>query len=123
MTRWGLVVAAPSGGPGSDFGGAQTPPAPTGVLLLAHGGAPSWNERVLAVAKEANADPADRGGVRHGVAGVDAGRARPPGGARGEGVVAVPLFVSSHSSVITSTEYLLGSARRRPRPTWRSSPR
>ena len=80
----------------------------TGVLLLAHGGAASWNERVLAVAKEADATQPTE--VAFGMA----SRASIQGAvdrltARGvTEIVAVPLFVSSHSSVITSTEYLLG---------------
>jgi sirohydrochlorin ferrochelatase len=85
---------------------AQTPT--TGVLLLAHGGAASWNERVLAVANEANATQPTE--VAFGMA----SRASIQGAvdrltARGvTEIVAVPLFVSSYSSVITSTEYLLG---------------
>jgi len=80
----------------------------TGVLLLAHGGQPEWNERVKAVAKKVDAAyPAE---VAFGMA------ARPAIQAavdklisRGVSeIVAVPLFISSHSSVITSTEYLLG---------------
>jgi sirohydrochlorin cobaltochelatase len=80
----------------------------TGVLLLAHGGAASWNERVLAVAKEANGTQPTE--VAFGMA----SRASIQGAvnrlaARGvTEIVAVPLFVSSYSSVITSTEYLLG---------------
>ena len=87
---------------------AQTPPASTGVLLMAHGGAPSWNERVLAVAKEANGiQPTEVAFGMASRASLQAALDRLV--ARGvKDVVAVPLFVSSHSSVITSTEYLLG---------------
>lgn len=87
---------------------AQTAPPATGVLLLAHGGAASWNERVMAVAKQANTTQPTE--VAFGMA----SRASIQGAvdrlmARGvTAIVAVPLFVSSHSSVITSTEYLLG---------------
>lgn len=80
----------------------------TGVLLLAHGGAAQWNERVAAVAK--TVDQAQPTEVAFGMASrasiqaaIDKLTAR---GATE--IVAVPLFVSSHSSVITSTEYLLG---------------
>lgn len=80
----------------------------TGILLLAHGGAAAWNERVTAVARDVDRDQATE---------VAFGMASRPSiqgaldrlAARGvTDVVAVPLFVSSHSSVITSTEFLLG---------------
>ncbi len=82
--------------------------ATTGVLLLAHGGQPQWNDRVTAVAHvvdrqyptEVAFGMASRGSIQ---AAVDRLTAR---GATS--IVAVPLFVSSYSSVITSTEYLLG---------------
>jgi len=87
--------------------GAQAP-AKTGVLLLAHGGAAQWNERVNAVAKSVDASQptevafgmASRASIQ---AAVDKLTARGV-----TAIVAVPLFVSSHSSVITATEYLLG---------------
>ncbi len=80
----------------------------SGVLLLAHGGQSQWNERVAAVAKAVDAtEPtevafgmASRASIQ---AAVDKLTARGV-----TSIVAVPLFVSSHSSVITSTEYLLG---------------
>ena len=79
-----------------------------GILLLAHGGRDNWNQEVLAVAdridstrpvevafgmanKRAIQDAVDRlieRDVSH--------------------IVAVPLFISSHSSVLRATEYLLG---------------
>ena len=87
---------------------AQEPASKSGILLLAHGGQPQWNERVNAVAASANqSQPTE---VAFGMA----SRASIQGAidklaARGvTEIVAVPLFVSSHSSVITSTEYLLG---------------
>jgi sirohydrochlorin ferrochelatase len=87
---------------------AQTARAVTGVLLLAHGGQPQWNERVVDVVRRVDEQmPAE---VAFGMA----TRASIQGAidkltARGvTEIVAVPLFVSSHSSVITSTEYLLG---------------
>lgn len=84
------------------------PAAKTGVLLLAHGGAAQWNERVNAVAKRVDESQptevafgmASRASIQ---AAVDKLTARGV-----TAIVAVPLFVSSHSSVITSTEYLLG---------------
>ena len=87
---------------------AQQPAPKPGILLLAHGGAAQWNERVNAVA--ATADQSQPTEVAFGMA----SRASIQGAidklaARGvTEIVAVPLFVSSHSSVITSTEYLLG---------------
>lgn len=87
--------------------GAQVPER-SGVLLLAHGGQPQWNERVLAVAKAVDATQptevafgmASRASIQ---AAVDKLTARGV-----TSIVAVPLFVSSYSSVMTSTEYLLG---------------
>jgi len=94
-----LVAAAVAAGQGRPI---------TGVLLLAHGGQPQWNERVLAVAQAVDASQptevafgmASRASIQ---AAVDKLAARGV-----TAIVAVPLFVSSHSSVITSTEYLLG---------------
>lgn len=91
----------------STTAGAQAP-ARTGVLLLAHGGQPQWNERVKAVARtvdetqptEVAFGMASRASIQ---AAVDRLTARGV-----TAIVAVPLFVSSYSSVITSTEYLLG---------------
>ena len=87
---------------------AQTARAVTGVLLLAHGGQPQWNERVVDVAHRVDAKiptevafgMATRANIQ---AAVDKLMSRGV-----TEIVAVPLFVSSHSSVITSTEYLLG---------------
>jgi sirohydrochlorin ferrochelatase len=93
----------------SSAAAASTQPADkTGVLLLAHGGNPDWNDRVTAIAKAVSkTHPAE---IAFGMAtraniqgGVD--RLVAQGVTR---IVAVPLFVSSHSSVVTSTEYLLG---------------
>jgi sirohydrochlorin ferrochelatase len=80
----------------------------TGVLVLAHGGQPQWNERVLDVVRRVDAhQPAE---VAFGMATrANIQSAIDKLTARGvTEIVAVPLFVSSHSSVITSTEYLLG---------------
>jgi sirohydrochlorin ferrochelatase len=99
-----LVILAAAAIPAT----AQTARAVTGVLLLAHGGQPQWNERVGDTARRVDAH------VPTEVAFGMATRANIQGAidkltARGvTDIVAVPLFVSSHSSVITSTEYLLG---------------
>lgn len=80
----------------------------TGVLLLAHGGSPDWNAQITKLA--ADVDRTHPTEVAFGMA----SRASLQSAvdrlvARGvTGIVAVPLFVSSWSSVITSTEYLLG---------------
>jgi sirohydrochlorin ferrochelatase len=79
-----------------------------GILLLAHGGAPAWNERVESIAtKVAASQPTE---VAFGMASRPAIQAAVDRLiARGvERIVAVPLFVSSHSSVVRATEYLLG---------------
>jgi sirohydrochlorin ferrochelatase len=95
--------------------GAQTPPPVSGVLLLAHGGQPEWNERVLDVARQVDARQptevafgmASRASIQTAVDRLTA---------RGvTSIVAVPLFVSSHSSVITATEFLLGLRKDAPK--------
>jgi sirohydrochlorin ferrochelatase len=93
---------------------AQTP-AKSGVLLLAHGGSAEWNERVAEVVKAVD------GSMPTEVAFGMASRASIQSAvdklaARGvTEIVAVPLFVSSHSSVITSTEFLLGLRKEAPK--------
>lgn len=79
-----------------------------GILLLAHGGDAQWNARVTELA--AQVDKSKPTEVAFGMAtrantqaAVDRLAAR-----RVTEIVAVPLFVSSWSSVITSTECLLG---------------
>jgi sirohydrochlorin cobaltochelatase len=88
---------------------AQQPAAKTGVLLLAHGGQPQWNERVQDVSRRVNQHmPAE---VAFGMATrANLKTAIDQLVARGvTNIVAVPLFISSHSSVITSTEFLHAS--------------
>jgi sirohydrochlorin ferrochelatase len=86
-----------------------------GVLLLAHGGsAQEWNEEVRHVADQVDLTiPTE---VAFGMATkstMQAGINRLV--ARGvTEIVAVPLFVSSHSSVIDSTAYLLGLRTQEP---------
>ena len=80
-----------------------------GILLLAHGGRADWNQEVLALASRVDASvPIE---VAFGMASkrtiVDALDRL----AEREvtSVIAVPLFISSHSSVMRATEYLLGT--------------
>ena len=82
--------------------------AESGILLMAHGGSAEWNGRVTELAAKIDATKPTE--VAFGMAtratlqsGIDKLVAR---GATE--IIAVPLFVSSWSSVITSTEYLLG---------------
>jgi sirohydrochlorin ferrochelatase len=82
--------------------------AETGILLLAHGGSPEWNARVNELA--AQVDKSRPTEVAFGMAtraNIQAAIARLVS-RRVTEIAAVPLFVSSWSSVITSTEYLLG---------------
>lgn len=79
-----------------------------GILLLAHGGRDNWNQEVLAVADRIDSTrPVE---VAFGMANkrtiqdaVDRLVERDV-----SHIVAVPLFISSHSSVLRATEYLLG---------------
>ena len=80
-----------------------------GVLLLAHGGSGDWNREVLALADRIDSSrPVE---VAFGMANKrtiqDAVDRLTERGV--SGIVAVPLFISSHSSVLRATEYLLGS--------------
>ncbi|HEY0161120.1 MAG TPA: CbiX/SirB N-terminal domain-containing protein [Edaphobacter sp.] len=93
---------------------APAPPKP-GILLLAHGGRlQSWNDEVKRVAVEVDSKVpteiafgmAARSSLQ---AGIDRLTARGV-----TEIVAVPLFVSSHSSVIDSTAYLLGLRKSAP---------
>jgi sirohydrochlorin ferrochelatase len=81
----------------------------TGVLLLAHGGSASWNDRVTALAgKVSEKMPIE---VAFGMAtrpNIQAAVDKLVASGVSE-IVAVPLFVSDHSSVVTSTAYLLGA--------------
>lgn len=85
-----------------------------GVLLLAHGGKDAWNAEVRRVAAEVESHypveiafgMADRTAIQDAVRRLEVRGARE--------IIAVPLFVSSHSSVITATEYLLGLRQEAP---------
>ncbi len=80
-----------------------------GILLLAHGGRDEWNRQVLELASQVESErPIE---VAFGMASkraiqdaVDRLTERDV-----TNITAVPLFVSSHSSVMHATEYLLGS--------------
>ncbi|MEW6209130.1 MAG: CbiX/SirB N-terminal domain-containing protein [Acidobacteriota bacterium] len=83
-------------------------PAKTGILLLAHGGRTGWNDEVKKLAAQVDktmpVEVAFGMATRRNIqAAIDRLVAR---GVRE--IIAVPLFISPHSSVITSTEYLLG---------------
>jgi len=80
----------------------------TGILLMAHGGDPQWNKEVQDVATQVDQSVptevafgmADRDTLQLGITKLQQ---------RGvKRIVAVPLFISSHSSVIESIKYLLG---------------
>ncbi len=80
----------------------------TGILLLAHGGKQNWNDEVNKLASRVNKTipvevafgMASRRTMQDAINRLAKRRVRE--------IVAVPLFISSHSSVITSTQYLLG---------------
>lgn len=93
---------------------AQSAKSTTGVLLLAHGGKLNWNEEVKRIA--ASVEQKYTIEVAFGMASKPSIQmAADRLVARGvKEIVAVPLFISSHSSVITSTEYLLGLRREAP---------
>ena len=80
-----------------------------GILLLAHGGRADWNQEVLALA--ARVDPSVPIEVAFGMANKRTIRDALDRLADRDvtSVVAVPLFISSHSSVMRATEYLLGT--------------
>jgi sirohydrochlorin ferrochelatase len=80
----------------------------TGILLMAHGGSQDWNDKVKSVASEV--DKVAPTEVALGMANrTTLQEAVDKLTARGvTQIVAVPLFVSSHSGVIESTKYLLG---------------
>jgi outer membrane receptor for ferrienterochelin and colicins len=82
--------------------------AKTGILLLAHGGSPTWNdqvERIAATVRGTYPVEVAFGMARKAniAAAIERLRAQ-----NVSAIAAVPLFVSSHSSVVTSTAYLLG---------------
>ena len=85
-----------------------------GILLLAHGGSAEWNDQITSLAAQVNRTVPTE--VAFGMAtrsAIQAGIDRLVSRGATE-VVAVPLFISSWSSVITSTEYLLGQRAEAP---------
>jgi sirohydrochlorin ferrochelatase len=86
---------------------AAVPPH-TGVLLLAHGGDSTWNKTVQTVAADVHAPTEVAFGMADGDAMQSAVDKLQKRGA--EKIVAVPLFVSSHSSLYRQTQYLLGAS-------------
>jgi sirohydrochlorin ferrochelatase len=92
-----LVLLAPG------VAGAQ------GILLLAHGGRADWNQEVLGLADRVSSSvPVE---VAFGMANKRTIQEALDRLAEHEvtSIFAVPLFISSHSSVMRATEYLLGS--------------
>lgn len=80
-----------------------------GVLLLAHGGRDDWNREVLELASQVDSTlPVE---VAFGMANKRTIQDAMERLAERDvtEIVAVPLFISSHSSVMRATEYLLGS--------------
>ena len=80
-----------------------------GILLLAHGGRDDWNREVLELASRVDSTlpvevafgMANKRTIRNAVDRLTERDVTE--------IVAVPLFISSHSSVFRATEYLLGS--------------
>jgi sirohydrochlorin ferrochelatase len=110
-TRFALAVAALS----LAFPAVAQDTDRPGIVLLAHGGQPAWNDHVLSLV--ASLDQKQPTEVAFGMASrpaiqsaVDRLVSR-----QVTRIVAVPLFVSSHSSVVTSTEFLLGLRQEMPR--------
>jgi sirohydrochlorin ferrochelatase len=103
-----LMLAPAAGRLGTATDVSARTQARPGILLLAHGGSAVWNDNVNALAARVDKDRpvevafgmATRANIQTAVDKLVA---------RGvTEIVAVPLFVSSHSSVLTSTQYLLG---------------
>lgn len=96
------------------MGAAALKAQDTGILLLAHGGAKEWNTLVHELAARVNQrvpievafGMADRTAMQDAVDRL---------AQRGVGrIVAVPLFISSHSSVFESSQFLLGARSEAP---------
>ena len=109
-----LSVPGFSQSPAAGVAPATAKPQRPGILLLAHGGALEWNEEVRHVADRADLSVPTE--VAFGMAtrstmqsAIDHLVAR-----KVTEIIAVPLFVSSHSSVIDSIAYLLGQRAQMP---------
>ncbi len=100
-----LIVQAQTAHPSHH---ASPPSGKPGVLILAHGGNADWNNEVNKLAQATDRTyPTE---VAFGMAtkgNIEAAIHRLASRGVSE-IVAVPLFVSPHSSVVTSTQYLLG---------------
>lgn len=99
LTAFALVLAA------ALPAAAQGKP---GILLLAHGGNETWNGNVLEIVRALDREqPAEvafgmatRANIQDAVTKLEAKGATE--------IIAVPLFISSHSSIVRATGYLLG---------------
>ena len=105
-----VYIAVPLAIWAQDSAPAQSPQKPPriGILLMAHGGALQWNEDVRHVADQVDLTTptevafgmATKATMQSAIHRLEA---------RGvTQIIAVPLFISSHSSVIDSSAYLLG---------------
>ena len=102
-TRTGLLLALVSALLAPGLAEAQ------GILLLAHGGRDDWNRKVLELASQVDSTlPVE---VAFGMANKRTIRDAVDRLAERDvtEIIAVPLFVSSHSSEMRATEFLLGS--------------
>ncbi len=87
---------------------AQERSSSAGILLLAHGGKEGWNEEVNKLAAQVDKrlpaevafGMADKRNIQNAIDRLVRRGVRE--------IVAVPFFISSHSPVITATQYLLG---------------
>jgi sirohydrochlorin ferrochelatase len=86
----------------------------TGVLILAHGGSESWNTEVLKVRQQIDSQVPTE--VAFGMAAKRTiQEAADRLSQRGvTNIIAVPLFVSPHSSIVSASEYLLGLRKEAP---------
>ncbi|MBI3949272.1 MAG: hypothetical protein HY314_02290 [Acidobacteria bacterium] len=85
-----------------------------GVLLLAHGGKTRWNDQVVVLATRVNLHyPTEAAFGMASKPAIEAAIKRLVERGAKE-IVAVPLFVSSHSAIIESVRYLLGLRRDMP---------
>ena len=104
-----LIPVAGAGQASVENSASSTPKPPRpGILLLAHGGALEWNEEVRHVTDRVDLEiPTE---VAFGMATRSTMQAAIDRLVRRHvtEIIAVPLFVSSHSSVIDSSAYLLG---------------
>jgi sirohydrochlorin ferrochelatase len=84
----------------------------TGVLILAHGHEQQWNAQVQALARTLQMPVEVAFGMAHKSAMEQAVRSLEKQNV--QRIVAVPLYVSSHSSIIRASSYLLGLSAEAP---------